>query len=317
MAIGRRGVITGFTYPDPTGLLTVKDDPVLPAAGALMLFDASLLDGGAPAPGASLFNAAWRQARTALGSGDATTLGAAYKRSTDFAAADGLIERTPKGGIHFLVSQSTMTAGRGGAVELPDAIKSYILANPGHGFYLSSWLKLTRAVSGTPGAHRIKLARAGNNYTSAFKALLYRNNTTLTGATPSGSGNGIAGIPSLRVATGAVAGDVQRIAFGQNGPIASPYYGTLSGGTVVSPPTGIADMEAGFLWGSMSASNQGSGSHLQQPSQVLYRLYFEDLTLSGRTAAAVDALDAAAHAAAFGTGGRFAGDTYTNPSTLP
>jgi hypothetical protein len=43
----------------------------------------------------------------------------------------------------------------------------------------------------------------------------------------------------------------------------------------------------------------------------LYRLYIENLTVSGRTWAEVDAIDYALYQAAFGAGGRFADDTFT------
>jgi len=41
------------------------------------------------------------------------------------------------------------------------------------------------------------------------------------------------------------------------------------------------------------------------------------MTVSGRTYAEVEAIDYALYQAAFGPGGKFADDTYTNPSTIP
>lgn len=52
------------------------------------------------------------------------------------------------------------------------------------------------------------------------------------------------------------------------------------------------------------------------PSYVLYRVYIEDLSLSGRTYEQVKSIDDAEHAKAFGIGGRFHGDTWSNPATL-
>jgi len=40
-------------------------------------------------------------------------------------------------------------------------------------------------------------------------------------------------------------------------------------------------------------------------------MYLEDLTVSGRTYADVDALDNALYTEAFGAGGAYSGDTYT------
>jgi hypothetical protein len=52
----------------------------------------------------------------------------------------------------------------------------------------------------------------------------------------------------------------------------------------------------------------------QQGRRVLYRAYIEDLTVSGRTYAQVQALDYALWQAAFAPGGRYAGDTFTPPA---
>ncbi len=52
-------------------------------------------------------------------------------------------------------------------------------------------------------------------------------------------------------------------------------------------------------------------------SRVYYRFYLEDLTISGRTYAQVEALDKAVFDAAFAAGGRYNGDTWTSPTTLP
>lgn len=314
MVNGRREVLTGVSFTDTT-IPVVKDDPILPNAGALLLLDASTFDAAVPAPGALLPNLAWRQAKAAIGSGDATTLAGRYDRSATFATSDGKIERTAKGGIHFISSQTAMAAGRGGQITAMDAIKSYILANLSHGFYFGAWLRLTRAHSSSAVATRLKLAKTGSSgYNNAVRAMLYRNNSFISGAIPSGSGNGVANIPSQRSISPAVVGDPQRVGMGHDGPIASPYWGAAVGTTVVSPPATIAEMDLAFTWGAFDSVN--SGNPLNQSSQVFYRMYFEDLTLSGRTAAQVDAADTVLFNAAFATGGRFASDTYTDPATI-
>lgn len=63
--------------------------------------------------------------------------------------------------------------------------------------------------------------------------------------------------------------------------------------------------------GPFSAAVNKGGSH------ILYRCYLEDLTVSGRTYEQVKAIDDALFAAAFSSGGKFYGDTYTDPATLP
>ena len=52
-------------------------------------------------------------------------------------------------------------------------------------------------------------------------------------------------------------------------------------------------------------------------SNTDFLLAIEDLTVSGRTYAEVDALDYALYQAAFAADGRYHGDTNTDPSTLP
>ena len=49
---------------------------------------------------------------------------------------------------------------------------------------------------------------------------------------------------------------------------------------------------------------------------VLYDFYLEDLTVSGRNFADVDALFAAKHAQIHGTNGRFVGDTWRDPASI-
>ena len=54
-----------------------------------------------------------------------------------------------------------------------------------------------------------------------------------------------------------------------------------------------------------------------KPSRAVYRMYIEDLTVSGRTYAQVDAIDYAQFTKDVLTvGGRYYGDTYTDPTTL-
>ena len=50
-------------------------------------------------------------------------------------------------------------------------------------------------------------------------------------------------------------------------------------------------------------------------SVIFYRFYVEDLTISGRTFAEVNAIDAQLFSEAFAPGGKFHGDTYTEPNT--
>jgi hypothetical protein len=64
--------------------------------------------------------------------------------------------------------------------------------------------------------------------------------------------------------------------------------------------------------GNLTSANSTDGSE----SRIFYGFYLEDLTVSGRTYQDVDALDLQAYNIAFGTGGRYYNDTYTDPATI-
>lgn len=81
---------------------------------------------------------------------------------------------------------------------------------------------------------------------------------------------------------------------------------------------GVTGAPSTFQLGAgMLSSYTGATYRNKQNSVILYRAYIEDLTVSGRTYAEVDALDYALYQAAFAAGGRYFGDTYTDPVTLP
>lgn len=67
----------------------------------------------------------------------------------------------------------------------------------------------------------------------------------------------------------------------------------------------------------MELGNALSTATNHAPSQILYAVCLEDLTVSGRSYIEASQMDAALYAQAFGAGGRYASDTFTNPTTLP
>lgn len=64
--------------------------------------------------------------------------------------------------------------------------------------------------------------------------------------------------------------------------------------------------------GTLEPYNATSGN----PSWILYRIYIEDLSLSGRTYEQVKAIDDAEFAKAFAAGGKFFDDTWNDPATV-
>jgi len=51
-------------------------------------------------------------------------------------------------------------------------------------------------------------------------------------------------------------------------------------------------------------------------SGIFYKLYIEDLTVSGRSYEQVDAIDFALYTSAFSAGGKYYGDSFTDPATI-
>lgn len=125
-----------------TTLPIIPNHPILPAAGALALFDCRELPAGVPAHGDRLINLAEDQA-IALGVSPVLTW------QMDDAANDGVhakIERTGKGALHGIFSQaSPVASGIGAGVVLDKTVTDYMVANPTHTYSLTVWHRLTRA----------------------------------------------------------------------------------------------------------------------------------------------------------------------------
>lgn len=222
-----------------------------------------------------------------------TAVDAVFHTDTSFVASTtGLFERSGKGGLHGIMSQVNNTAAnQGGSLMLPSQIISYITANPTHSYFLSFWDAITRVA--TSGTASDALAAVQSNASAASNRLISFQVTTTVGG-------------GLGVVTSQ----------GYNAPGASYYEAAQAGysGT-------IGTMLPGVFWGSTgnagASQNSNSVNYNKHPSHIFYRLYLEDLTVSGRSFSQCCAADQAAYALAFSGSGRYAGDTYTAPSTLP
>lgn len=150
VGISQTTVITAPTAPDPDPQPTT--DPIL-TTGSLLLVDptyaGSEWPAGVPAHGSTVPNAAWQKAAAVLGSGDATTLAAGIKR-IDNSPTTLVLERTSKSALHGIFSQTTTTQAAAASnqiqadIVLPDALRSYLVANPSNDIYLSIWTHTTR-----------------------------------------------------------------------------------------------------------------------------------------------------------------------------
>lgn len=276
-----------------TSLPLLLDDPIL-SNGSLVLIDPthSLSNTvGVPANNALITNIAWNQAKSLVGSGDINSLSATF---TDLhQGTDALFERTSKGGLHGIYSQVNNTsAERGAFINSPTLIQSYLFANMSHRFYMSVWGRRTRTAITTGGADP-RFSQINNSGSGGSYMLIQ---SALNGSANSFIGNTIT--PSRNTA------NVFRCSIGNTG-----------GFTVAAPTSSTQIMANMFMWGNTPPGESVWSN--KAASDVLYRVYLEDLTVSGRTYAQVDAIDAAMQATAFASGGRFYGDTFTAPSTFP
>lgn len=276
-------------------------DPVMPTAGTLALFEFAhplgAFPSGVPSNGQALRNIAREQAAAAIGGTEASTDTALVVAS--YTAGAALLQRTGKGGVHSAHSQSAAASG-GIYVPYPVAVLNFLAANPDHDIYMSMWGRITRpgnstqawagisfAASPSPSQMLASISQDGNNYPTSATRLGTRR-------VPSGAWR-----PSQTpsVAAGPLFGSVG----------VSAYSGTPESvqrkGKAMSIRTGEP------FTGSTVPADQLSG--------VLYRAYLEDLTISGRTYAQVDALDYELFTKEVVTaGGRYYGDTFTDPATL-
>lgn len=265
-------------------------DPIL-SDGSLFLIDVKNWDAGVPSNGARLPNIARIQAGL-LGIDDSA---ATFAQVGDLVSGGyGAIERTAKQGLHVMVRQSAdVPANNGFNINLPPGIVSYMLGNDDHEFYFSQWRKLTRVAKTTsPGGAKTFAAMMNASSTAnAFFLMSHSstqevpNSANLTGKRVSGAGQNVLGNTIHNLA---------------------------------GPPTGVNDgtYMAAAQFGAVAPQNTYSVIVAALPSWVFYRCYLEDLTVSGRTYAEVDALDYALWQSAFAPGGRFDGDTHSNPATV-
>lgn len=295
--MGIKVVIPGVTFTDPT-LPVLRADPLL-TVGSLMLLDFgrdyTLGAGVVPAHGASLGNLAWEEAIATIGSGSESTVKPSFANTFVGAPTQGIVERTTKGGLHVITSQTVMDAtGRYASLTMPAAIRDYLYANtPSRSFYWSLWGRLTRLSTQSTEA-------LGHFASTSSPATVYANLLFKGAQWFPQSGTGFVGqrsVPSAEALGNFYAASAQ------------------NAWSVGTKPGTAAGTEAVFWLGARGVYEGFQRNKAN--SGVWYRLYIEDLTASGRSFATVDTLDKALYDEAFGAGGRFASDSYTNPSTVP
>lgn len=285
-------------------------DSMAPNSGGLLLLDAThpvkpaFAAGSVPLDGTTMPNLFASQARALTGGTelDVTPALSVGGMSSVPSASTGVLERTAKGGLHVIMPNQTAVAANVGAViPWPVAILNYLAANPTHQLFISLWGYLTRPGNSTQGWSAADFEASGTGSTSAFLHS-FGNDGTIYPATSQRIASRRSPSGSWRPAqVPAIAASPFLMNIGLNG-----YTGTVGTGRR-GRAFGIASSMQPFA----------GGTGLNNVSGVFYRAFLEDLTVSGRTYNAVDALDLAQYTKEVLTaGGRYYGDTYTAPSAV-
>lgn len=266
-------------------------DAIMPRAGALMFLDPTNPAGawatGAPAQSAMLVNLAAPQLKLLTPAEPGSSLQPVFNYGTMY---DGLRERTGKGGLHLAGTSNNADPQNWAKLEGGMAMRRYMDANRGHSFYAALWGRTTRRGLVMPNsAYAVSSGTSGNTDTWGFYVRPTAGGDTEypTGARKIGNeGVGVSGAAHAIDAT---------------------YYQDIAISSIAST-NGTSPLY-------LRAGNPSATSLGGSPGTILYGFYAEDLTVSGRTYAEVNALLKAKYIRDVKTvGGRYYGDTYTTPS---
>lgn len=286
---------TVFTAQEAFTDLTLpklKVDSILPDGdGALALFIPSITPSlTLPAGASTIDNLAWERAKVLIPAATEASLRGITNKNFS-SGASGIAEFSAKRGIHVINSQTVSAKDQGYSINLPDDIRSYLIANQSNKYFFSLWGKTSRATLDTTEQYSV-FGIVGSNINNTKLSIF----ATTTHA-PSGSalGNRVGG------AFTSVSNFIRNQAV--NGF-----------SSVVTAPT-LGNLLAYIQFGSRDVFNNTHDVN-KASSGIIYKFYMEDLTVSGRTYAEVDAIDFALYTAAFAVGGKYYGDTFTAPSTI-
>lgn len=287
-----------------TTLPKLRFDPVVPDAGALLLLEPNHPSAPLTAPitgGMVLTNLAYSQAKAMYPAGTTSGLSAIVDIGPLYLGALGFVERSGKGGLHFAIGTTNDSpATRYARLNGNGDLIAYINANPTHSYYHSAWAYITRmcppaAAGGTP----------WGNVGASFQLPYFY-------VRPTGNAAGEPIYPIDARRTGAhTHGAIGLASSGSYNANKNDGPGPVFWGASVANFTTPALAANGLIW---NKSNSLSAPQSNGISAIFYRSYIEDLTVSGRTYAQVDALDYAEFTKQVLTaGGRYYGDTFTAP----
>ncbi|WP_407730815.1 hypothetical protein ACJJU9_11695 [Pseudomonas helleri] len=269
--------------------------------GSLFLFDGNHKLGNTTDPisrvGDALPNILDDRAADLLGAGDYRFTVLARSPDSNLFKA----ERTAKGGLYGIVTQSgAQTSSQSVVIQAAPAIKNYVLANLSHKFYVSLWTRVVRqsllAGTGQSPFHFVN----GSGSSTANYLWNYEN----------GEARPLSGATLLGRKSEPANGDVSS----QLLPVPYNRFGVVGVSGVVGSGPAAAD-GIHMVLGTQGPWN--GPNYNKAASRIIYRAYVEDLTVSGRSYAEVEAIDYALYQEAFAPGGKFHGDIYLDPASLP
>lgn len=246
--------------------------------GSLLLLDLShSLNNisGVPSNSAVIPNIAHEISSGIVGGGDAQTLG--VKFITDATSSTIVLERTSKGALHGIVSDTARNEKTAGFKldTSSNELFQYLKANKNRNYAVFLWAYVTRQTT----------AIGNINDTLGFvNTASAAGNNMLGGSVPNTQG-------------------LQRLAL--NAP--TGFSGSLNADDNLN--NGFP-----FFWGQTppySPLNPNKGK-----SMILYAYHLIDVELSGKTYAELNAIDAALFNQYFSVGGRFYNDTWSDPASV-
>lgn len=314
-------------------------DPIL-APGSLLMIEPGKpgmsWNAGIPADGALVPNVALIEAKGLIAGATDADVSPTFYYPAGFTGSVGKIERTTKGGVHGIPSQANAVFETGPQILFPLKVIKYLLNNPRHSYYISSWSRFTRGLASAPPTNMPVAFNIAGQFGSDGDQITLASCGSAAGSTtavlsrPSAGTPFVAGqsIASIQTATPNRFSVATADWYNPRGTYPSPMPGdgtnNALNGASAAGVIGWGEVEwkgsinpAGTTFSGQNTNAMGTGNaHHRMPSMILYRFVLEDLTVTGRSFATADAIDAAQFAAAFGTGGRYNGDTYTDPATI-
>jgi hypothetical protein len=307
------GVQLPFAPTDPS-LPILRDDLRL-TAGSMMLLDpahpVNPWPAGVPADASTVPNLAWRECQALTGTGTQSSLAALVARSAAITGSLGLLERSAKGGLHLLLSAATAPAGgQGFAIRPAVGVVDWMVAHPTHAYYFSIFMKRTRFGNAFGNVLGASLNAAPSD-TEVFASI---GPDGTTSPTSSGKRTGY-----RRTRT------YWRPA--QDAAVTPPFSQAIMANVAVSGYTGTPGITGATAQAQMKLFGGGRLGPFADvvagmPSSVLWSAHWVDLTAAGMTYADMDALEYAEfqkqclNDVVGGVGGRYYGDTYTDPATI-